>query len=98
LNEKFSNYIKERYKVVDYEVKKPSQRIIYLTWTPYGYTRRFRINRARMRCIISKGLYVIGARSAVQKRRVRVRGYNGHTNSTMVGIVKWRIQDDHHIG
>jgi hypothetical protein len=112
-------------------VKKPSQRITYLTWKPYGYSRRIRINRARRRCINSKNLYVIEARSAMQKRRtqmefdsdsyeilidnccshsltnskedfieppvkskVRVRGYNGHTNSTMVGTVKWRVKDD----
>jgi hypothetical protein len=117
--------------VVDYEVKKPSQRMTYLTWKPYGYSRRIRSIRARRRCIISRNLYVIEARSATQKRRaqmefdtdsyeilidhccshsltnskedfieppvkskVRVRGYNGHTNSTMVGTVKWRVKDD----
>jgi hypothetical protein len=128
LNERFNNYIKQHYKVVDYEVKKPSQRMTYLT---YGYSRMIRIIRARRRCIISKNLYVIEAKSAMQKRRaqmefdtdsyeilidnccshsltnskedfieppvkskVRVRGCNGHTNSTMVGTVKWRVKDD----
>jgi len=28
------------------------------------------------------------------KSLVRVRGYNGSTNSTMVGTVKWKIKDD----
>ncbi|MFN9981360.1 MAG: hypothetical protein ACK53Y_15655, partial [bacterium] len=28
------------------------------------------------------------------KSSVRVRGYNGSTNSTMVGAVKWKIKDD----
>ncbi len=28
------------------------------------------------------------------KSSVRVRGYNGSTNSTMVGTVKWKIRDD----
>jgi hypothetical protein len=27
------------------------------------------------------------------KSKVRVRGYNGHTNSTMVGTLKWKVQD-----
>jgi hypothetical protein len=128
LNERFNSDIKQHYKVVDYEVKKPSQRMTYLT---YGYSRMIRIIRARRRCIISKNLYVIEAKSAMQKRRaqmefdtdsyeilidnccshsltnskedfieppvkskVRVRGCNGHTNSTMVGTVKWRVKDD----
>ena len=28
------------------------------------------------------------------KSEVKVRGYNGETNSTMVGTVKWKIKDD----
>jgi len=28
------------------------------------------------------------------KSTVRVRGYNGSTNSTIVGTVKWKIKDD----
>ncbi len=28
------------------------------------------------------------------KSKVMVRGYNGNTNSTMVGTVKWNINDD----
>jgi hypothetical protein len=116
---------------VDYEVKKPSLRVTDLTWRPYGYYRRIRINKARKKCLRSRGLYIIEAKSSVQKRRkqlefdtdsydilidnccshslanckediiespvksrVKVRGYNGHTESTMVGTVKWKIQDD----
>ncbi len=131
LNEKFSNYIKNHYKVVDYEVKKPSLRVTDLTWRPDGYYRRIRINMAREKCLKFRGLYIIEAKSSVQKRkkqlefdtdsydilidnccshsltnckedfieppvqsRVKVRGYNGHTESTMVGTVKWKIQDD----
>jgi len=30
----------------------------------------------------------------VKSSQVRVRGYNGSTNSTMVGTVKWKIKDD----
>jgi hypothetical protein len=56
LNEKFNNYIKQQYKVVDYEVKKPSQRMTDITWRPYGYSRKIRSIRARRRCIISRNL------------------------------------------
>jgi hypothetical protein len=28
------------------------------------------------------------------KSKVRVRGYNGQTTSTMIGTVKWKILDD----
>ncbi len=131
LNETFSSYIKDHYKVVDYGVRKPSLRVTDLTWRPYGYYRRIRINKARKECLRSRGLYIIEAKSSVQKRkkqlefdtdsydilfdnccshsltnckedfieppiksRVKVRGYNGHTESTMVGTVKWKIQDD----
>ncbi|MFN9981979.1 MAG: hypothetical protein ACK53Y_18785, partial [bacterium] len=59
-------------KVVVYEVKKPSQRMTYLTLKPYGYSRRIRIIRARRRCIISKNLFVIEAKSARQKRRAQM--------------------------
>ena len=72
LNERFNNYIKQHYKVVDYEVKKPSQRITEITWKPYGYSRKIRSIRARRRCIISKNLYVIEAKSATQKRRAQM--------------------------
>jgi hypothetical protein len=46
LNQRFDTYTKENYKVVDYEVKKPSPRMSNLTWKPYGYYRRMRINNA----------------------------------------------------
>jgi hypothetical protein len=114
---------------VDYKVKRPSLRVNDLTWRPYGYYRRIRINKARERCLRFKGLYIIEAKSSTQKRKkqmefdtdsydilidnccshsltnckedfieppikskVKVRGYNGHTESTMVGTVKWKIQ------
>ena len=64
LNNKFDTYIKENYKVVDYEVKKPSHRERILTWKPYGYYRRLRINNARRRCIDFKRIYIIEAKAA----------------------------------
>jgi hypothetical protein len=72
LNERFNNDLKQHYKVVDYEVKKPSQRMTDITWKSYGYSRRIRSIRARRRCIISRNLYVIEARSATQKRRAQM--------------------------
>jgi len=72
LNERFNNYIKQHYKVVDYEMKKPSQRMTDITWKPYGYSRKIRSIRARRRCIISRNLYVIEVRSATQKRRAQM--------------------------
>jgi hypothetical protein len=72
LNEKFCNYIKDHCKVVDYEVKKPSLRTTDLTWRPYGYYRRIRINMARRKCLRLGGLYLIEARSSVQKRKIKM--------------------------
>jgi hypothetical protein len=40
LNDMFDTYIKENYKVVDYQVKTPSMRKHDLTWRPYGYYKR----------------------------------------------------------
>jgi hypothetical protein len=37
-----------------------------LTWKPYGYYRKMKMNNARRRCIISKGMYIIEAMSAVK--------------------------------
>jgi hypothetical protein len=64
LNSKFDTYIKENYKVVDYGVKKPSHRERSLTWKPYGYHRRLRINNACRRCIDFKRNYIIEAKTA----------------------------------
>jgi len=126
LNQRFGTCIKENYKVVDYEVKKPSPRMTHLKWKPYGYYRRMRIKNAQRRCIISKELYKLkscllynieeGKWSLIQisyeilidnccshsltndindfieplvKSKVRIRGYN----CSMVGTVKWKIQD-----
>jgi hypothetical protein len=54
LNEKFNKYIKEQYKVVDYEIRKPSMRTTDLTWRPHGYLRRIRISMARKKCLMSR--------------------------------------------
>jgi hypothetical protein len=51
LNEMFDTYIKENYKVLDYQIKIPSMREHDLTWRPYGYYRRRRVMAARRRCI-----------------------------------------------
>jgi hypothetical protein len=128
----FDSYIKENYKVVDYQLKAPSMREHNLTWRPYGYYKRRRSKIACSRCIAIKTATIIEARSAMDKERkvrmefdtdsfdilidnccshtltndindyieppvkssVRVRGYNGSTNSNMVGTVKWKIKDD----
>jgi hypothetical protein len=132
LNDMFDTYIKENYKVVDYQIKTPSTREHDLTWRPYGYYKKRKAMAARRRCIALKSIQIIEARSAMNKERrlrmefhtdsfdilidnccshtltndindyieppvkssVRVRGYNGSTNSTMVGTVKWKIKDD----
>jgi hypothetical protein len=131
LNDMFDTYIKENFKVVDYQIKSPSMREHDLTWRPYGYYKRRKAIAARRRYIALKSIH-IEARSAMNKERrlrmefdtdsfdilivnccshtltndindyieppvkslVRVRGYNGSTNSTMVGTVKWKIKDD----
>jgi hypothetical protein len=132
LNDMFDTYIKENYKVVDYQIKTSSMREHDLTWRPYGYYKRRKAMAACRRCIALKSIQIIEARSAMNKERrlrmefdtdsfdimidnccshtltndindyieppvkssVRVRGYNGSTNSTMVGTVKWKIKDD----
>jgi hypothetical protein len=128
----FDTYIKDNYKVVDYQIRTPSMREHDLTWRPYGYYKRRKAMAARRRCLALKSTQIIEARSAMDKERrlrmefdtdsfdtlidnccshtltndindyveppvkstVRVRGYNGSTNSTMVGTVKWKIKDD----
>jgi hypothetical protein len=132
LTDKFDTYIKENYKVVDYQFKTPSMREHDLTWKPYGYYKRRKAMLAPSRCIALRSIQIIEARSAMDKKRrlkmefdtdsfdilidnccshtltndindyieppvksnVRIRGYNGTTNSTMVGTVKWKIKDD----
>jgi hypothetical protein len=131
LNDKFDTYIKENYKVVDYQIKTPPMREHDRTWRPYGYYKRRKAMLSRRRCIALRSLQIIEARSAMDKKRrlkmkfdtdsfdilidnccshtdndindyieppvkstVRVRGYNGITNSTMVGTVKQKIKDD----
>jgi transposase InsO family protein len=132
LNDKFDTYIKENYKVVDYQIKTPSMREHDLTWKPYGYYKRRKAMLTRSRCIALRTTQIIEARSAMDRKgrlkmefdtdsfdilidnccshtltndindyieppvksNVRIRGYNGTTNSTMVGTVKWKIKDD----
>jgi hypothetical protein len=132
LNDMFNTYIKENYKVVDYQIKTPSMRGHDLTWRPYGYYKRRKAMAARRRCIALKSIQIIEARSAMSKERrlrmefdtdsfdilidnccshtltndindyieppvkssVRLIGYNGSPNSTMVGTVKWKNKDD----
>jgi hypothetical protein len=132
LNDMFDSYIKENYKVVEYQAKTPSMREHDLTWRPYGYYKRRKAMIARRRCIALKSVQIIEDKAAIDKERkirmefdtdsfdilidnccshtltndiqdyieppvkstVRVRGYNGSTNSTMVGTVKWKIKDD----
>jgi hypothetical protein len=130
LYDMFDTYIKENYKVVEYQINSPSMREHDLTWKPYGYYKRRKAKAAHKRCIALKSMQIIEARSARNKERrlrmeydtdsfdilidnccshtlpddindyieppvkssVRVRGYNGNTNSTMAGTVKWKIE------
>jgi hypothetical protein len=69
LNNMFDSYIKENYKVVDYQVKAPSMREHNLTWRPYGYYKRRRYKIAHSRCIAIKTATIIEARSAMNKER-----------------------------
>jgi hypothetical protein len=50
LNKKITHYMLDNYKVVDYEVKKPSPRP-NITRRPFGYHRWKRSTIARRRCI-----------------------------------------------
>jgi hypothetical protein len=128
----FDTYIKENYKVVEYQVKTPSMREHDLTWRLYGQYKRRKAMAAHRRCIALKSVQIIEAEAAKNKERrfrmkfdtdsfdilidnccshtltndikdyieppvkstVRVKGYNGSTNSTMMGMVKWKIKDD----
>ncbi len=69
LNQKFDTYIKENYKVVDYQFKRLPQRMSSITWKPYGYHKKIRAFNSRKRCLIQRGLYVIEVKSALQKGR-----------------------------
>jgi hypothetical protein len=44
------DYMLDNYKVIDYEVKKPSLRP-NITWRPYGYHKWRRSSIAQIRCI-----------------------------------------------
>jgi len=69
LNNMFDSYIKENYKVVDYDVKTPSLREHNLTWRPYGYYKRRRSKIAHSKCIAIRATTIIEARSAMGKER-----------------------------
>jgi hypothetical protein len=69
LNNMFDTYIKENYKVVEYQIKTPSMRKHDLTRRPYGYYRRRRVMAARRRCIALKSAQVVEAKAAMDKER-----------------------------
>ncbi len=69
LNDMFDTYIKQNYKVVDYQVKTPSMRENDLTWRPYGYYKRRKALEVHRRCIALKSIQIIEAKSAVDKER-----------------------------
>jgi hypothetical protein len=57
LNQKFDTYIKENYKVVDYQFKRLPQRVSSITWKPFGYHKKIRASNSRRRCLIQRDLY-----------------------------------------
>ncbi len=65
----FDSYIKENYKVVEYQVKIPSSREHDLTWKPYGYYKRSKAMIARRRCIALMSAQIIEAKAAMEKER-----------------------------
>jgi hypothetical protein len=69
LNDMFDSYIKENYKVVEYQVKTPSMREHDLTWRPYGHYKRRKAMAARRRCIALKSVQIIEAKAAMNKER-----------------------------
>ena len=70
LNKKITHYMLDNYKVIDYEVKKPSPRP-NITRKPFGYHRWKRSTIARRRCInFIQGLHkTIEARSTRKKSK-----------------------------
>jgi hypothetical protein len=91
----------DNYKVIDYEVRKPSQRS-NITWRPYGYHKWRRSTIARRRCLkyIQRLHKTVEVRSTTNKSKpiklsdMRIKGFNGNTTKTKVGTVRWRIHDD----
>jgi len=59
LNNMFDSYIKENYKVVDYNVKTPSLREHNLNWRPYGYYKKRKSRIACSRCIAIRATYIL---------------------------------------
>jgi hypothetical protein len=65
----FDTYIKENYKVVEYQAKTPSLRRHGLTWRPYRYYRKMRSITAHNRCRNIMSTYIIDANPAMEKRQ-----------------------------
>ena len=70
LNKKIKDHMLDNYKVIDYEVRKPSQRS-NITWRPYGYHKWRRSTIARKRCIkyIQRLHKTIEVRSTTKKSK-----------------------------
>ena len=70
LNNKIKDHMLDNYKVIDYEVRKPSQRS-NITWRPYGYHKWRRSTIARKRCIkyIQRLHKTIEVRSTTKKSK-----------------------------
>jgi hypothetical protein len=70
LNQKIKEHMLESYKVIDYEVRKPSQRS-NIIWRPYGYHKWRRSTIARRWCIkyIQRLHKTIELRSATKKSK-----------------------------
>ena len=65
----FDSYIKENYKVVEYQIKTPSSREHDLTWKPHGYYKKRKALAARTRCIALMSALIIEAKAAMDKER-----------------------------
>jgi hypothetical protein len=66
LNKLFKDYMLSNYKVIDYEIKKPSPRPC-ITWKPYGYYKCRRSIIARRRCI----KYMTGLHKTLEVKATR---------------------------
>ena len=87
LNNMFDSYIKENYKVVDYHVKTPSLRKHNLTWRPYGYYKKRNSRAACNKCIALKSIYIIEARSAIDKERMIKMEFDADSFNILMTIV-----------
>jgi hypothetical protein len=87
LNNMFDSCIKENYKVVDYHVKTPSLRKHNLTWRPYGYYKKRNSRAACNKCIALKSIYIIEARSAIDKERMIKMEFDADSFNILMTIV-----------